>query len=88
MSSAQYAFLPASTALLPDRDLTIMNVFCVSCVCVGCKVEEAYELWHADCNNDGKDSGERESHKKKKNEISIHSAAAVSHLCLHAIYAV
>lgn len=26
--------------------------------------------------------------KKKKNEISIHSAAAVSHLCLHAIYAV
>lgn len=26
--------------------------------------------------------------KKKKNEISIHSAAAVSHLCLHAINAV
>ena len=30
----------------------------------------------------------RTTKKNKKNEISIHSAAAVSHLCLHAIYAV
>lgn len=48
---------------------------------------EAYELWHAYCNNDGKeeDSREWEGKKKKIEKIKKHISilSAVSCLCLH-----
>lgn len=82
-----------SQTLLCDRNLTIMNEFCVSRICVGCEVGSR-SLWALTCRlqqwrQRGRLKRARKPKKKKrKTRISIHSAAAVSHLCLHAIYAV
>lgn len=76
-----------SQALPKDRNLTIMNEFCPSCICVGSEVESR-SLWALTCILPqwwrGRGRLKRARKQKKKRNMSILSA--VSCLCLHAIY--
>lgn len=78
----QHGYIAKPSLMIKIWQLRMSFVFPASLWDVRWRVE-ANALWHADCNNDGK-----EENSKKQNKISILSAAAVSHLCLHAIYAV